>query len=124
MNLIVTSYQVICPLEEPRPFSIATKFRFSSIILQAAVLLLFNSADKLSYSDIKNELNLTDEDITRLLHSLACNRYKILIKDPSSKSVGQTDTFEFNAQFFDRLRKIKVRTFCADLAIFFLPQLN
>ena len=84
-------------------------------------MLLFNSADKLSYSEVKNELNLTDEDIARLLHSLACNRYKILIKDPSSKSVGQTDTFEFNAQFFDRSRRIKVRNFCADLAMFFLP---
>lgn len=80
-------------------------------MLQAAVLLLFNAEDRLSYNDIKNQLNLTDEDIVRLLHSLSCAKYKILNKDPHTKTVGQTDTFEFNTKFTDKMRRIKVRAF-------------
>ncbi|KAH7292948.1 hypothetical protein KP509_28G004800 [Ceratopteris richardii] len=75
---------------------------------QAAVLLLFNTADRLSYSEIKSELNLTDEDIARLLHSLSCAKYKILNKDPNTKTVSPTDVFEFNAKFTDKMRRIKV----------------
>ncbi|XLS49297.1 hypothetical protein HN51_009974 [Arachis hypogaea] len=42
---------------------------------QAAALLLFNSAHKLSYSEIMMQLNLTHEDVVRLLHSLSCAKY-------------------------------------------------
>ena len=73
------------------------------------MLLLFNAEDRLSYNDIKNQLNLTDEDIVRLLHSLSCAKYKILNKDNNTKTVGQTDTFEFNTKFTDKMRRIKVR---------------
>ena len=78
------------------------------IYFQAAVLLLFNTTDKLSYNDILTQLNLSHEDLVRLLHSLSCARYKILTKEPSTKTVSQTDSFEFNAKFTDRMRRIKV----------------
>lgn len=44
---------------------------------QAAVLLLFNSADRLSYSEIKTQLNLGDEDdddLIRILESLSSDK--------------------------------------------------
>ncbi len=72
------------------------------------MLLLFNTTERLSYTDIKGQLNLTDEDVIRLLHSLSCAKYKILNKEPSSKSVTQTDFFEFNIKFTDKMRRIKV----------------
>ncbi|KAG0574387.1 hypothetical protein KC19_VG259000 [Ceratodon purpureus] len=75
---------------------------------QAALLLLFNAEDRLSYNDIKNQLNLTDEDIVRLLHSLSCARYTILNKDPNTKMVGQNDSFGFNTKFTDKMRRIKI----------------
>ncbi|KAK8639566.1 hypothetical protein V6N13_137941 [Hibiscus sabdariffa] len=77
-------------------------------IYQASVLLLFNESGRLSYSEILSQLNLTHEDTTRLLHSLSCAKYKILNKEPSSKSISQSDTFEFNPKFTDKLRRIKV----------------
>ncbi|KAG9134398.1 hypothetical protein Leryth_023789 [Lithospermum erythrorhizon] len=75
---------------------------------QASALLLFNSADKLSYQEIMSQLNLSDDDVIRLLHSLSCAKYKILNKEPSTKTISQTDVFEFNSKFTDKMRRIKI----------------
>lgn len=76
--------------------------------IQAAALLLFNSSDRLDYSDITTQLNLTDDDVVRLLHSLSCAKYKILNKEPNTKSISSNDIFEFNSKFTDKMRRIKV----------------
>ncbi|MED6138689.1 Cullin-1 [Stylosanthes scabra] len=75
---------------------------------QASALLLFNSSDRLSYSEIMTQLNLSDDDVIRLLHSLSCAKYKILNKEPSTKTISSTDYFEFNAKFTDKMRRIKI----------------
>ncbi|XP_047329991.1 cullin-1-like [Impatiens glandulifera] len=75
---------------------------------QAAALLLFNASDRLSYSEMKIQLNLADEDLVRVLQSLSCGKYKILIKEPASKVVSQNDSFLFNAKFTDRMRRIRI----------------
>ncbi|XP_058083893.1 cullin-1-like [Magnolia sinica] len=75
---------------------------------QAAILLLFNASEKLSYQEIMLQLNLTDDDVTRLLHSLSCSKYKILNKEPNNKTLSKNDTFEFNSTFTDKMRRIKV----------------
>ncbi|XP_027117083.1 cullin-1 [Coffea arabica] len=75
---------------------------------QAAVLLLFNASDRLSYSEIKTQLYLADDDLVRLLQSLSCAKYKILKKEPNTRSVSQNDFFEFNSKFTDRMRRIRI----------------
>merc|ERR1719181_101237 len=50
---------------------------------QACCLLLFNSADTLTFAEILERLNLPEPDVTRVLHSLSCAKYKILIKAPA-----------------------------------------
>ncbi|KAK4265731.1 hypothetical protein QN277_026748 [Acacia crassicarpa] len=75
---------------------------------QASALLLFNSSDRLSYSEIMTQLNLSDDDVTRLLHSLSCAKYKILNKEPNTKSITSADYFEFNSKFTDKMRRIKI----------------
>ncbi|CAD5174261.1 unnamed protein product [Musa acuminata subsp. malaccensis] len=75
---------------------------------QAATLLLFNASDRLSYSEIVTQLNLTDDDVVRLLHSLSCAKYKILNKEPNTKSISPNDVFEFNSKFSDKMRRIKI----------------
>ncbi|XP_048440510.1 cullin-1 isoform X3 [Pyrus x bretschneideri] len=75
---------------------------------QASALLLFNTSDRLSYSEIMTQLNLTDDDVVRLLHSLSCAKYKILNKEPNTKTLSPTDYFEFNAKFTDKMRRIKI----------------
>ncbi|KAE9460567.1 hypothetical protein C3L33_07583, partial [Rhododendron williamsianum] len=75
---------------------------------QAAALLLFNQSDRLSYSEIKTQLNLADDDLVRLLQSLSCSKYKILIKEPNTKTVTPNDNFEFNFKFTDKMRRIRI----------------
>eukprot|EP00899_Mesostigma_viride_P014258 jgi/Mesvir1/22833/Mv20093-RA.1 len=84
---------------------------------QAAVLLLFNDNEKLSYEDIKKQLNLGDEDLVRVLHSLSCAKYKILLKEPAERVVRHTDKFAFNAKFTDKMRRIKVCTHRSPLTV-------
>ncbi|KAI6683987.1 hypothetical protein NL676_029900 [Syzygium grande] len=75
---------------------------------QASALLLFNSSDRLSYSEIMTQLNLTDDDVVRLLHSLSCAQYKILSKEPNTKAIARTDHFKFNSKFTEKMRRIKI----------------
>ncbi|XP_054804609.1 cullin-1-like [Prosopis cineraria] len=75
---------------------------------QAAALLLFNSTDRLSYSEIMTQLDLGHEDLVRALHSLSCAKYKILSKEPNTKTISQNDSFEFNSRFTDRKRRIRI----------------
>ncbi|KAF5731466.1 cullin-1-like [Tripterygium wilfordii] len=75
---------------------------------QAAALLLFNTSDRLSYTEIMTQLNLTNDDVVRLLHSLSCAKYKILSKEPNTKTISQSDYFVFNHKFNDRMRRIKI----------------
>ncbi|KAI7748684.1 hypothetical protein M8C21_000333 [Ambrosia artemisiifolia] len=53
-------------------------------------------------------LNLSDDDVVRVLHSLSCAKYKILIKEPNTKTISPTDIFEFNSKFTDKMRRIKI----------------
>uniref|UniRef100_A0A3Q7EFP8 Cullin family profile domain-containing protein n=1 Tax=Solanum lycopersicum TaxID=4081 RepID=A0A3Q7EFP8_SOLLC len=75
---------------------------------QASALLLFNASDRLSYQEIMTQLNLSDDDVVRLLHSLSCAKYKILNKEPSTKTISPTNVFEFNSKFTDKMRRIKI----------------
>nr|VDD16724.1 unnamed protein product [Brassica rapa] len=75
---------------------------------QAVVLCLFNNTERLTYQEIIEQLNLSHEDLVRVLHSLSCSKYKILNKEPASKSISTTDVFELNTKFTDKMRRIKV----------------
>ncbi|KAM0064360.1 putative cullin protein, neddylation [Helianthus debilis subsp. tardiflorus] len=86
--------------------------------MQASALLLFNSSDRLSYQEIMSQLNLSDDDVIRVLHSLSCAKYQILIKEPTTKTICPTDIFEFNSKFTDKMRKIKVFDYLSDVTFY------
>jgi cullin 1 len=76
---------------------------------QAATLLLFNSEESLAFAEIRERLNLPEEDVMRTLHSLSCAKYKILTKTPEGRTIDPAkDVFAYNAKFTDRARRIKV----------------
>ena len=67
------------------------------------------AAERLTYTEIRERLNLTDEDVLRLLHSLSLAKFKILGKEPAGKTLSKNDTFFFNEKFVSALRRIRVR---------------
>jgi hypothetical protein len=78
---------------------------------QAIVLLLFNdipSNTTLSYTDIQASTGLSDAELQRTLQSLACAKYRVLIKLPKGREINSTDTFAFNATFQDPKLRIKI----------------
>uniref|UniRef100_A0A3Q7EZL6 Cullin-1 n=1 Tax=Solanum lycopersicum TaxID=4081 RepID=A0A3Q7EZL6_SOLLC len=83
-------------------------FDFNLPTEMASALLLFNASDRLSYQEIMTQLNLSDDDVVGLLHSLSCAKYKILNRQPSTKTISPTDVFEFNSKFTDKMRRIKL----------------
>ncbi|WZZ47035.1 hypothetical protein YC2023_043294 [Brassica napus] len=74
----------------------------------ADVLCAFNNTERLTYQELLEQLNLSHEDLARVLHSLSCAKYKFLKKEPASKTISTTDSFEFNSKFTDKMRRIKV----------------
>ena len=81
--------------------------------------MLFNEAEKLSFSEIATQLNLSEDDTARVLHSLSCGKYKILNKEPCSRTISPNDIFEFNHKFTDKMRRIKVLFIVSNCNAFF-----
>lgn len=88
--------------------NLARKFDLVMSTMQAATLLLFNGGEKLAFKEIMTRLNLPDSEMVRVLHSLSCAKYKLLLKEPEGKMVGKGDSFELNTQFTDRMSKIRI----------------
>lgn len=78
--------------------------------LQAAILLIFNQSEneEMTYKDIKRTLSLQDEDATKTLYSLACGRFKILLKTPEEKQIKENDSFRVNTEFQEKMIRIRV----------------
>ncbi|KAF9426798.1 Cullin-3 [Podila epigama] len=81
--------------------------------LAAVVLLLFNDVpdkESLSYTTIQQETGIPEEQLKRTLQSVACGKFKILIKEPKSRDIDNSDKFTFNAGFSEKLTRIKIQT--------------
>ncbi|KAF9439024.1 Cullin-3 [Entomortierella beljakovae] len=81
--------------------------------MAAIVLLLFNNVpegESLSYLDIEQETGIPADHLKRTLQTVACGKFKILIKEPKSRDVEESDTFRFNSAFTDKLSRIKIQT--------------
>jgi len=81
--------------------------------MQAIVLLMFNSValdDTIEYADIKQKIgeNVDDLLVKPVLHSLACGKFKLLVKSPESKKIADGDKFSFNKDFKSKMNKFRV----------------
>lgn len=81
---------------------------------QMCILMLFNGADHLSYSDIASATDIPGPELKRNLQSLALVKGKnVLRKEPQSKDVEDGDVFHFNDKFTSKLHKVKISTVSA-----------
>lgn len=81
-------------------------------LLQALVLLCFNGANRLGVSSLQQRLGVTGDELVRTLQSLACGVIgtRVLSKEPKGKDVAPTDVFSANAEFSNKLFRIKINT--------------
>lgn len=77
-------------------------------LMQAVVLLLFNSFPCLTPPEIESQTGLSAKDVSRILASLSSGKLKLLSKDPDSKSIEKTDSFTINDAFSNPLFRLKV----------------
>ncbi|CAJ1367530.1 unnamed protein product [Effrenium voratum] len=76
--------------------------------LQALVLLLFNSADSLSYEAIRRATGIPELELQLTLQSLTLHKsVKLLLKGSKEKEV-EGDSFTFNSNFTHKLYRITV----------------
>ncbi|KAG0218744.1 Cullin-4B [Mortierella sp. NVP41] len=81
-------------------------------LFQAIIVLLFNDVgdSPLSYKDIRQLSNIEPKELSRTLQSLACGKYRVLVKNPKSKDVSEADEFRFNKDFTASLTRIKINS--------------
>lgn len=75
------------------------------------VLLVFEDVDEglsLSFQELQSSTGISMADLQRTLQSLACAKYKILLKEPKGREVGTADRFSFNHGFQCNLARIKI----------------
>ena len=78
---------------------------------QAVVLLYFNEKapnEAVSYIELQEATKLKDEELKRTLQSLACARYRVLLKSPKGRDVNATDKFVVDPNFTDAKYRIKI----------------
>ncbi|KFD58884.1 hypothetical protein M514_00047 [Trichuris suis] len=75
---------------------------------QAIVLSLFNSRNELTFEEIRASTAIEEEELRRTLQSLACGKFRVILKHPMSKDVADTDKFTFNSKFQNKMRRIKI----------------
>uniref|UniRef100_J3MQR9 Cullin family profile domain-containing protein n=1 Tax=Oryza brachyantha TaxID=4533 RepID=J3MQR9_ORYBR len=92
-------------------FGNGSKHELNVSTYQMCVLMLFNSADVLSYRDIEQTTAIPAADLKRCLQSLALVKGKnVLRKDPMSRDISDDDSFYVNDKFTSKLFKVKIGT--------------
>jgi cullin 3 len=75
---------------------------------QMVILLLFNSQDAHTFSEMREATGIPVPELRRNLLSLSLSKYKILTKNPKEKEVKDTDVFAFNNNFRSKLYRVRV----------------
>ena len=89
-----------------------SRYELQVVSLQAMVLLMFHNvpySTPLTYARLKETINLPDEALKRILHSLACGKFKVLKKTGAPAKVNvDSDTFVGNEKFTNKSRKFRI----------------
>merc|ERR1712037_354999 len=76
--------------------------------LQAVALDAFNDGNTLTFQDLADVLNLDDDILMPLMHSLSCCKHKVIRKIPANTKIHKTDRFVANSRFISNNRKIRI----------------
>ncbi len=79
-------------------------------VLQAVVLKAFDQrTESVSFDTLKTHTGIEEDEILkRTLHSLACQKFKVLRRQTESKHITTEDVFCCNTAFTNNLRKFRI----------------
>ena len=68
---------------------------------QMVLLLMFNTRDKITYEEMRDETMIPDRELTRALQPLSVGKasQRILVKSPKTKEIEGSHTFAVNDAF-------------------------
>lgn len=85
------------------------KYTFNITTLQAVVITFFNNVTgPVDYETIKEKLGADDDSLKRALHSFACGKLKVLLKEPENSKIDVADKFTVNDNFSDKMRNLRI----------------
>lgn len=80
--------------------------------LQAVAIMCFNpdgaASEYEGFEAVREKLNMAEEPLKRVLHSLACGKYKVLEKEPKNSVIKPTDTFRAAPKFASKMIKVRI----------------
>ncbi len=91
------------------------KYSINCNVYQSLILLLFNDSESLNYETILVKTGIDKNIFNRVLHSLTCSKYKLLLKSNNDNNISNTEVFSINNNFKDKLKRIKLQ--CPSLEI-------
>lgn len=88
------------------------KHLFQVSTYQMAILMLFNTYDKITMETIMNETDINEKDLTRALQSLAMGKpsQRVLLKSPKTKDIQPNHEFSINESFTSKLYRVKIQS--------------
>ncbi|EED88081.1 cullin family-like protein [Thalassiosira pseudonana CCMP1335] len=76
---------------------------------QMCILVLFNNRDTLTLKQIREEIQIPEDELRRHLVSLCTPKHRILKKGSKGKAIsGDDDTFTYNSDYTSKMTKVKV----------------
>jgi cullin 1 len=76
--------------------------------LQAVALDAMNGGATMTFTELATKLNVEENILKPLMHSLSCGKYKVIKKTPASNKINTTDSFTANEKFSSNMRKIRI----------------
>ncbi|XP_050422595.1 cullin-3-B-like [Adelges cooleyi] len=88
------------------------KHLFQVSTYQMAILMLFNTYEKITMESIMNETDINEKDLTRALQSLAMGKpsQRVLLKSPKTKEIELHHEFSINESYTSKLYRVKIQS--------------
>merc|ERR1712215_539599 len=78
---------------------------------QMVLLLMFNTRDKVTYEEMRDETMIPDRELTRALQPLSVGKtsQRILVKNPKTKEIEPSHVFSVNEAFTSAFHRVKIQ---------------
>lgn len=99
-------------MKESGPLSRERRYDITVSTYAMIVILLFNNKDNdewVSFESIQDQTKIPTAELQRALASISIPpKFRILLKEPATKTVKNTDKFCYNASFHSKVLKVRV----------------